>query len=279
MKNKIYTLLFSFIFFLSGSLGAQNWNAAVEPASFANVNEAARISKEILDAAGVKANFRIAEARVENAMAVVHQGQRYVLYNPDFISRLTKATGTEWAAVSVLAHEIGHHVYRSDGKLLSTELQADEFSGFVLQKMGSSLSEAQAAMKLLSTPYATRTHPARNDRLESIEEGWLKAGGEMVASPRVRPSSGTRSSLPFQVAGKITFNKDPRNQYFLTSAMNVVKWINGKAQSIAKLGKSNNPAFPYIMYDRYGNKLYVDRGGRIVNSMKKMVGQLQMTAS
>src|SRR5205085_7375496 len=104
----------------------------------------------------------------------------YILYNPRFIDALTRATGTKWAAVSVLAHEIGHHLYRKPNseRSLATELEADEFSGIVLAKMGASLKDAEAAMNLLATTRATATHPAGADRINSIAAGWKKGGGD-----------------------------------------------------------------------------------------------------
>jgi hypothetical protein len=38
--------------------------------------------------------------------------------------------------------------------------------------MGSSLQQAQLAMRLISTPNASATHPAGPDRLEAIAKGW-----------------------------------------------------------------------------------------------------------
>jgi hypothetical protein len=63
---------------------------------------------------------------------------------------------------------------------LATELEADEFSGFVLQKLGASLEEAQAAMSLIGSEKASRTHPAKSDRLSSIAMGWNEAAEEAM---------------------------------------------------------------------------------------------------
>src|SRR5687767_2166522 len=140
MKNKFFLFLASLLFSVSVFSQAGT--------GFQSASEAADMATQILQAAGKKANFQVKEAKVPNAVAVLTNGRRYILYNPNFIDRLTRVTGTRWAAISVLAHEIGHHLntHKVNGKTIpmSTELEADEFSGFVLRRMGASLEDAQA---------------------------------------------------------------------------------------------------------------------------------------
>jgi hypothetical protein len=296
MKNKILSLLLALV--VSTGLLAQDWNKAVTPSAFDNVNEAAQMAESIVKAAGMKANFKIAEAEVPNAMAVVHMGNRYILYNPRFISLLTRATGTKWAAISVLAHEIGHHLYSSSvnkGKTpLATELEADQFSGYVLQKMGATLQEAEVAMQVLGSRYATSTHPGRDDRVNSIATGWKKAGGvieentetdsDIIArntQVREQPSgiyTQTReSSIPAQnIAATIYFNASPNADYIVTKRFNVVKVENEEMTIIARIKRSDDSEFPYIIYDNSGYQVYVDAYGGIYNSRGKVVGKMKL---
>jgi hypothetical protein len=174
MKNKLVLFFLAILFSLG--LSAQG---------FSSVKEAADIAKLIVKTSGKPANFAITAARVPNAVAVIHNDKRYVLYNPYFINRISAYAGTPWAAVSILAHEIGHHLMAGSGTSstkLASELEADEFSGFVLQKLGASLEEAQAAMSLIGSEKASRTHPAKADRLSSIAEGWNEAAEEAEAT-------------------------------------------------------------------------------------------------
>ncbi len=252
------------------------------------MNYAARLAAEILDAAGLQANFQVAEAAVPNAMAVVHQGNRYVLYNPDFIETLTRATGNRWAAVSVLAHEIGHHLYpTSSGRLLATELESDQFSGYVLQKMGATLEDAQAAMKVLGTPHATATHPAASDRLNSIARGWRRAGGNHTAQTNIeeeeteetqevvyRKPTVSETALPKNVAGVFKFNADTKNLYYLTTNLEVVKYDGKNRQVIARLARAGSYEYPYVIYDDHGYRLYIHREGGIVNREGKYLGSI-----
>jgi len=144
---------------------------------------AGEIIEMILETMGLQASFEVKKANVPNAAAVVYQGKRYILYNPSFIAAMNKAAGTPWASIAILAHEIGHHLngHTLDGKgsLPAIELEADEFSGFVLRKMGASLSDAQVAMRIIASAKATRTHPAKNDRLMAIADGWNRADDQL----------------------------------------------------------------------------------------------------
>ncbi len=297
MKNKI--LSFVLALFLGTSLMAQDWNSATDlTTGFASVNEAAKMAKQIVDAAGLKANFKIAEARVPNAMAVVHQGKRYILYNPRFINLLTRATGTKWSAISVLAHEIGHHLYSpsvNKGKQpMATELEADQFSGFVLEKMGATLDEAEAAISLLATTEATATHPGRADRIHSIAKGFKNAGGVVdedeedntavaATSPRsrvVEMDEDENTALPAKyILASVHFNADPQTAYYVTTRLNLVKVEDDKLQVIGKLAKLNNDDYPYVIYDGEGTHGYVNNSGDIVTKRGARVGAIRKLKS
>jgi hypothetical protein len=56
-------------------------------------------------------------------------------------------------------------------------LEADYFSGYVMAKMGATVTEARAAMEQIASPRASATHPAKADRLVAIANGWNYANG------------------------------------------------------------------------------------------------------
>lgn len=64
----------------------------------------------ILDPLGLVRNFDVRAADVSNAAAVIDGETRYLLYNQEFIRRVKAVTRTDWAAISIMAHEIGHHL-------------------------------------------------------------------------------------------------------------------------------------------------------------------------
>ena len=225
----------------------------------------ANVLREITDVVGLKPRFELrATNQVANAAAVVYDGQRYLLYNPDFVASVNRAGHTDWAGISILAHEMGHHLnghtLRPGGSQPQDELEADEFSGFVLRKLGASLAQAQAALAAVAPEEDTPTHPGRTPRLAAISAGWQRAEGQLVAGAGrphpsaapvafdkpapVRPtapavyrtaSDGTTPALttisrssragsaPVQVVGQLTFRDQPDQPYYLTSNLNVVR--------------------------------------------------------
>jgi hypothetical protein len=148
---------------------------------FNNAEDALQIIASIMDVVGLEPNFKVKEAKIPNVQAEIRHHQRYILYNPDFIKYVNHTAKDKWPSIFILAHEIGHHL---DGHTLlgissrpDIELKADEFAGFVLQKMGASLYDAQLAMKIISSDDASPTHPGRQERMDAIEKGWDKAKG------------------------------------------------------------------------------------------------------
>jgi len=151
-----------------------------EISAFSAGPTAQSVIKKIMSVIGLKANFELREANVPNAAAVMLKGKRFILYNPHFMDNINSSAGTNWAAISILAHEIGHHLnghtLDNVGSRPQTELDADEFSGFILHKLGASLPDAQAVMATISSVKGSKTHPPKNDRLSYIATGWGNAG-------------------------------------------------------------------------------------------------------
>jgi hypothetical protein len=146
--------------------------------------------EEILEKVGLFRNFEIEECQgINNALAAtipLSNGnlERYIIYDNSFFNKVTDATGTDWGLISILAHEVGHHLnghtLKTGGSNHQTELQADEFSGFVLARMGCSLENAQAAISKLLPDQASSTHPAKKDRLTAVERGWNRGNGKII---------------------------------------------------------------------------------------------------
>jgi hypothetical protein len=147
--------------------------------SFNSSEDAEKIITGIMDVLGLKANFKVKTGRVVNVEADIRHRQRYIVYNPQFVIDVNKVAQNKWASIFIIAHEIGHHLnghtLKAMRKQSECELEADEFGGFVLCKMGASLKEAQLVMHFIANMDASKTHPGRLDRLIAIEKGWSKA--------------------------------------------------------------------------------------------------------
>ena len=321
-----------------------------KPATFTSVSEAKTMIADIIEVIGIKQNFEVMAANVDNAAAVIYQQKRYILYNPDFINRLNAAAGNKWASVSILAHEIGHHLnghtLENIGSQPEKELEADEFSGFVLRRMGATLAEAQAAMKIAADYKPSLTHPGKTDRLTAIAAGWNRAntqqGGKDLAKTipvlktqtnndvvytdnRERTPSQTRTerngrdgiydrrssggaesdeqttvvtrrndenrNYPIRTSNEerntssvgtrdiladITFAAERQSSFYLTAEFNIVREMNNRLYSIGKLVATDNSAYPFLITDENGTKLWVDSRGNIVNGNSRSVGFLKV---
>ena len=196
-KSAILLLTFTIFFATTWSQNVTSKAAVVQDAVtgiatngtdlpfFTTSADAEKIVSSIMDAMGLEANFKIKEAHVPNVEAKIRHHERYILYNPEFVKQVNEVTRNKWASIFILAHEVGHHL---EGHTLldinsrpSIELEADEFAGFVLHKMGASLQQSQLAMYYISNSEASKTHPARADRLAAIEKGWDKADAQSTA--------------------------------------------------------------------------------------------------
>jgi len=131
--------------------------------------------QRILDAVGLPANFEIKSADVRLALALIQNGRRYILYNPKFIAGFPEGSREFWLRVAILAHELGHHLEGHSlgvgGSRQALELQADQFSGFALARMGATLEQAQAAVRRASES-GSPVYPPRSARLEAVAHGW-----------------------------------------------------------------------------------------------------------
>lgn len=161
--------------------------------NFATYRNADIALDKILDVTGMSKRYVIQECSdVDNCLATAYKGIRYILYNREFMDAIARRTNS-WSNLSILAHEIGHHinghsldlvVYATSSAEVPTlsesrqmELEADEYAGFVMYKLGASLSNAQEAFRLLSTndDDSYSTHPSRDKRLRAVEKGYNRA--------------------------------------------------------------------------------------------------------
>jgi Peptidase family M48 len=151
---------------------------------FQSVYEARDIVKNMLDTIKWKENFTLREQNgINNAYATILQNKRWIVYDNDFLENLDSYAGTKWASISVMAHEMGHHYYNhvvsGQGSTIPTEIEADAFSGYMMNKLGATLDQSVAAMKTIATDRASSTHPAKADRINSITKGWNMGQNEL----------------------------------------------------------------------------------------------------
>jgi hypothetical protein len=156
---------------------------------FSRPEDPQQLVTEIMNAVGLKTDFILKPANVTNIEAAVFKHKRYIFYNPEFMSWINKATNDKWAAIALLAHEIGHHLnghtLKKRGNSQLPELEADEFAGLVLHKLGASLEQSQRIMYYIAKAQGSKTHPARADRMLAIKTGWNKVTTPSTAGDEI----------------------------------------------------------------------------------------------
>lgn len=188
--------------------------------------EADSIVNAILFALGQEQNFELrANRKIANARAAMKGERRLILYNEEFIASFKRNSLTNWAAYTLLAHEIGHHIKKhdfvtTDPKTRHTqELEADGFSGQVLARLGADLEEALAGVQSLEIKEATLTHPGPKSREEAIISAFSQ---ERLAMVREQSLHSSRIDS-FSEKTYLTLDQEPflRNRWNLLDGTNV----------------------------------------------------------
>lgn len=222
--------------------------------------EAKEAVGKIVRYTGLIPNFLVTSGTVQTAMAYIKGGRRYIAYNPDFILRLRNKTKTDWAAVSVLAHEIGHHLsghtLKNKKSNPGDELAADKFSGFILHQMGATLKEAQTALSSLNYTFDSLKYPPKNSRLLAIEGGWNEA--KMLLNVKAYGESTSPNDKdtipPIPLVYKCRFDDDD-NLYFVDAEDRIIWFDNyGKPILIGHKTESENKRYEWIY--SYGDQVF-----------------------
>ena len=200
MKKLLLLLFLLLIPFLSFSqdygnnIDAIEICAAMQSNNFSSDTKAENALDQILNVIGASKRFVLQPCdNINNAVATSFKGIRYILYDRDFMDSLDNSNN--WGNLFILAHEVGHHInghsvdiilYAADivePKTLEQkrqqELEADEFAGFILAKLGGDISEANKIILKATTndDDSYSTHPSGDKRLNAIKIGYNKGLG------------------------------------------------------------------------------------------------------
>jgi|GEM_PF-7094401 len=128
----------------------------------------------------IRGKFVIGRTKnIGNAFAVIHKGERLMVYDPVLLGSWA---GPRWLAV--MAHELGHHICNHVPGLmkdnpLEKELEADQFSGYVIRLLmerskvpAHTFKEVLAVVAEINDAYGSATHPPRDMRLAAIRKGY-----------------------------------------------------------------------------------------------------------
>lgn len=117
--------------------------------------------------------------QVANLAAVSEQnGDLYIYVNPHYY-RCARDSLSEFEMLTPLCHEIGHHILGhcddSTGSLPYKELDADYYSGYLMQGIGAKKYQVLRAIRYLGSDYDRATHPNKQDRMTAILAGFNRA--------------------------------------------------------------------------------------------------------
>ncbi|NDC78645.1 MAG: hypothetical protein EBZ67_12345, partial [Chitinophagia bacterium] len=174
----------------SGSVGKDPGVCASSGANFMTERQVEDLVSEMLDRIGTRNRYIIVSCReVENCQATLYRGKPYILYNPQFLGAVKslnfstadlRATDKDWQTLTILAHELGHHINNHllnplpDATQRDMELEADETAGFIIYLMGGPMDKALQAYATLPEQ-GSYLHPPRARRLEAVQKGFASA--------------------------------------------------------------------------------------------------------
>jgi len=243
---------------------------AIQSSSFISDSKADNALDRILSVIGASKRFVLQPCdNINNALATSYKGIRYIFYDRDFMDSLD--SGDNWSNLFILAHEVGHHInghsldiilYANDivdPKSLvekrKQELEADEFAGFILGKLGATLEQTSLSINLISVEKDDTydTHPSKSKRLTSIEIGYNKALGKEKVIYEIPTNLQTAEEYYYKAENKIKkgyfrlaikdLNKaielNPDNEWYYISKANTKVSINEDVYgAIADLNKA-----------------------------------------
>lgn len=203
-------------------------SAAAQALGFRSLGAAEAAAERIMEASGLRADFTIVvDPGSNNASAGIRRCRtaggacRVIDYDPELLLRIERQTD-EWGPISIMAHEVAHHLQGHTvfgaGSIPPNEIDADFFSGFILQRLGASLESAQAAMRLIGSPRGSSSHPPRRARLLAIERGWREAaarggaGGAGAALEDARAELEEMRTELRRVEGQLQESEDRKNE-------------------------------------------------------------------
>ena len=188
--------------------------------------EAEKGLDRILSVIGASKRFVLQPCdNINNAVAASYKGIRYIFYDRDFMSSVN--SGNNWENLFILAHEVGHHIngHSLDLVLYATEvvepeslanqrkqeLEADEFAGFILGKLGATLEQTSVTINLIASDSDDTylTHPSKSKRLAAINKGYNKALGKIITVYETPTKLQTAEEYFYRA-----YNKDKNGDYY-----------------------------------------------------------------
>ena len=203
----------------------------------------AEMVNKITNVVGLKNRFRLVSLKKYNNCSAVcfnnNIGQeRFIQFDRDFLEAYQKKTNNQWFVVGVLAHELGHHFNGHSldgiGSRPDKEIEADEFAGFILQKLGASAEAAKGIFSFLNETDGPPTHPVRHKRYAAVGKGWDRAAGNDVWVSLALENDADKKEIAYQKLLAARKEFDPTKKIALIDE--ALKKVPGYAEAISEKG-------------------------------------------
>jgi hypothetical protein len=265
------------------SLGALGYMGRQDSSQAADLAEARTQVERVVRVSGLEMNFEMIVDPSTPAAAEIINGRRVILFDPRFMAQVADRICPDWGAMSILAHEVGHHLaghtLRQTAEPWRDELEADEFSGFVLARLGASLAETTSAAARILPEQPTPTHPGRKDRVAAIVHGWQNAEAMVRAEmtqanhnrglvpmhqDRFDPDGDDSRSSDLVLVARIILYDDP-NDYFITKSGRIDAY-DGTRRPVGKKSLPSSADYAWTFRTQFA-QLDVDYSGRVFMRM------------
>jgi hypothetical protein len=168
---------------------------------FQDNSEAIAALDKICTAAGLSNNYLLVPCpNIGTCLAIIKDDMPMILYDNAFLKKIKSfgfsekniptnnvTSNIDWQSLTILAHELGHHANQHFSKLrsgseylLKNELEADNFAGKTLHKLGASLEDTKKVFNNLPE-IASFSHPGRAERLLAVERGYNSENSKSVS--------------------------------------------------------------------------------------------------
>lgn len=203
----------------------------------------AEMVNKITSIVGLKNRFRLVSLKKYNNCSAVcfnnNIGQeRFIQFDRDFLEAYQKKTNNQWFVVGVLAHELGHHFNGHSldgiGSRPDKEIEADEFAGFILQKLGASFEASKDIFSFLNETDGPPTHPVRYKRYAAVGKGWDRAAGNDVWVSLALENDADKKEMAYQKLLAARKEFDPAKKIVLIDE--ALKKVPGYAEAISEKG-------------------------------------------
>lgn len=192
---------------------------------------------------GLRNRFRLVALQNFNNCAAVcfnnETGQdRFIQFDRQFLENFQKKTNNKWFVTGVLAHELGHHFNGHSldgiGSRPDKEIEADEFAGFILQKLGAKEEEAASIFSFLNETDGPPTHPIKSKRYAAVSRGWNSAAGNNIWVSLLLENDADKKEIAYEalMAARNTNNTNEK----LALIDKALSKVPGYAEAISEKG-------------------------------------------